>query len=102
MPSVRTQILKRCEADGKPNKPPVGVLALTVDEVEQTTMEDGAQPLAAWDDSMTRKIPDHHGHIDFTPILEDRDKMETARDILTSKAQAARMGLLTADAPAKP
>lgn len=82
------QIRKRCEDQGKPHKPPAGVLSVTVAEVEEVSMDDGSTPLTVWDDSATENVPDYHGHIDFSPIVGNKDQVNTASDILTSVARA--------------
>lgn len=64
-------IRDRCEATGKPYAPPVGVLAVTVQEVEfvEIKLSEGARmPLTVWDDSMNANRPDDHGHIDFNDV----------------------------------
>jgi hypothetical protein len=64
-------IRDRCSASGKPYAPPVGVLAVTVLEVESVEMkfaEGSRTPLTAWDDSMNADRPHDHGHIDFNDV----------------------------------
>lgn len=66
-------IKTRCDALGKPYTPPVGVLAVTVEEVESIELESpegsrSRRPLTAWDDSMNDDRPDDHGHVDFDDV----------------------------------
>jgi|GEM_PF-6667141 len=66
-------IKKRCDETGKTYLPPVGVLAVTVAEVESIEIKspDGTEarrPLTVWDDSMNDHIPDTHGHIDYNEL----------------------------------
>lgn len=64
-------IRDRCWASGKPYRPPAGVLAITVEEVESVEIklaEGSRMPLTAWDDSMNADRPDDHGHIDFDDV----------------------------------
>lgn len=66
-------IKKRCESNGREFRPPVGVLAVTVSEVESVEVREPEhlgprRPLAAWDDSMNESIPDDHGHIDYNDL----------------------------------
>lgn len=66
-----SRIKKRCVEKGKPYTPPVGVLAVTVEEVESVEVEsseDSRTPLTVWDDSMNADRPDDHGHIDFNGV----------------------------------
>ncbi|MFD4181981.1 endo-1,4-beta-xylanase [Rhodococcus sp. NPDC058514] len=66
-------IKARCDASGKPYTPPVGVLAVTVEEVESIEIKSPAGsesrwPLTVWDDSMNDDRPDDHGHVDFNDV----------------------------------
>jgi hypothetical protein len=87
-------IKKRCGERGKPYRPPVGVLAVTVAEVEAVEVcspegSEPRQPLTAWDDSMNVSIPDEHGHIDYTDIPPtDRGAHDFAAKALLAKAVA--------------
>ncbi|UGT54999.1 endo-1,4-beta-xylanase [Nocardia asteroides] len=69
-------IKERCELVGKPYNAPVGVLAVTVEEVESVEVKSPQggvvrQPLTAWDDSMNENRPADHGHIDFSSVPAD-------------------------------
>jgi hypothetical protein len=69
-----SHIKKRCAENGKAYAPPVGVLAVTVGEVESVEIkpsEGGRTPLTVWDDSMNADRPDDHGHIDFNEVPPD-------------------------------
>lgn len=69
-----SHIKKRCEDKGKAYVPPVGVLAVTVDEVESVeikSFEGSHRPLTVWNDSMNSSRPDDHGHIDFNDVPPD-------------------------------
>lgn len=87
-------IKKRCDDDGKPYRTPVGVLAVTVAEVESIEIKspegsEPRQPLTAWDDSMTDGIPDTHGHIDYNDLPPtDRGAYDFAAKALLAKAVA--------------
>uniref|UniRef100_UPI00371A63BD endo-1,4-beta-xylanase n=1 Tax=Nocardia salmonicida TaxID=53431 RepID=UPI00371A63BD len=85
-------VRKRCEENDKLYRPPVGVLAVTVAEVESIEIksETGSasrNPLTAWDDSMNVGIPDSHGHIDYDSLPpSDRGIYEFAAKALLAKA----------------
>ncbi|KAF0846477.1 endo-1,4-beta-xylanase [Nocardia caishijiensis] len=69
-------IKERCEPLGKPYNAPIGVLAVTVEEVESVEVKsphggEARQPLTVWDDSMNENRPDDHGHIDFNAVPAD-------------------------------
>lgn len=69
-----SHIKRRCAEKGKAYVPPVGVLALTVEEVESVEIkssEGSRTPLTVWDDSMNADRPDDHGHIDFNEVPPD-------------------------------
>lgn len=88
--SIRT----RCDQDGKPYRPPIGVLAVTVSEVEAVEVKspegsEPRQPLTAWDDSMNHGIPDSHGHIDYNDLPpSDRGAHDFVAKALLAKAVA--------------
>ncbi|MFI6310829.1 endo-1,4-beta-xylanase [Nocardia fusca] len=88
------RIKERCDAAGKPYAPPVGVLALSVSEVESIEIKSAEsdlarQPLTVWDDSMNDGVPDDHGHIDYNGIPpNDKGAHEFAAKALAKKAQA--------------
>nr|WP_256938701.1 endo-1,4-beta-xylanase [Rhodococcus qingshengii] len=85
-------IKKRCDENGKPYRPPVGVLSVTVDEVESIEIKSpegsqARQPLTAWDDSMNDDIPDTHGHIDYNELPpSDRGAYDFAAKALLARA----------------
>jgi hypothetical protein len=87
-----TSIKARCEALGKSYKPPVGVLALTVEEVESVEIkspEGSRTPLTVWDDSMNDSCPDDHGHIDFNAVPpSDKGACLLAAKTMLAKALA--------------
>lgn len=91
--AVRAAVIKaRFDAKGKSHKPPAGVLAVTVDEVESTEVKssDGSRtPLTVWDDSMNSNRSDFHGHIDFNEVpADDRGQCLLVAKIMVAKAQA--------------
>ncbi|CDP87377.1 MULTISPECIES: hypothetical protein [Mycolicibacterium] len=87
-------IRKRCEENSRPYRPPVGVLAVTVAEVESVEVKspEGSEPrhpLTAWDDSMNADIPDSHGHIDYNELPPtDRGAHDFVAKALLAKAMA--------------
>ncbi|WP_109523549.1 endo-1,4-beta-xylanase [Nocardia aurea] len=87
-------IQTRCNANGRPYMPPVGVYAVTVDEVESIEIKssDGdlvRQPLTVWDDSMNDDVPDDHGHIDYNGVPpSDKGAHEFAAKTLLRRALA--------------
>lgn len=67
-------IKKRCVEKRKTYMPPVGVLAVTVEEVESVNIKSSKgsrTPLTVWDDSMNADRPDDHGYIDFNDVPPD-------------------------------
>lgn len=87
-------VKKRCDDSGKPYRPPVGVMAVTVGQVEAVEIKspessEPRQPLTAWDDSMNDGIPDTHGHIDYNELPPtDRGAHDFAAKALLAKAVA--------------
>lgn len=85
------RIKARCDANGRTYKPPAGVLAVTVDEVdfaEIKSPEGWRTPLSAWDDSMNDNRSDYHGHIDFNEVPpDDRGLCLLAAKAMLAKAQ---------------
>ncbi|MCD2115004.1 endo-1,4-beta-xylanase [Rhodococcus rhodochrous] len=84
-------VRKRCEENGKSYQPPVGVLAVTIDQVTDVEIKSGdsetRKPLTAWDDSMNDHIPDSHGHIDYNDVPpSDKGAHELAAKALLAKA----------------
>ncbi|MDP0399213.1 MULTISPECIES: endo-1,4-beta-xylanase [Tsukamurella] len=78
-----------CEKRGVPYRPPVGVLGVTVEEVESVEIKspEGSEvrrPLTAWDDSMNEGVCDTHGHIDYNdvPFSEKGAHLNTAKALL--------------------
>lgn len=88
-------IRKRCDENGRQYRPPVGVLAVTVDEVEAVEVKspegsEPRQPLTAWNDSMNADIPDSHGHIDYDDLPPtDRGAHDFVAKALLAKAMAS-------------
>ncbi|UGT53959.1 endo-1,4-beta-xylanase [Nocardia asteroides] len=84
-------IKARCDANGRKYKPPAGVLAVTVDEVESAEIkssEGTRTPLTVWDDSMNKNRSDYHGHIDFNEVpAEHRGLCLLAAKTMLAKAQ---------------
>jgi hypothetical protein len=90
---IRAQHIKsRCELLEKEFRPPVGVLAVTVDQVERLEVKDeagdGSRPLTAWNDSMNNFMRDEHGHIDYTEVAADKGKHHFVAKALTALAVA--------------
>lgn len=89
-----TSIRARCDESGKSYTPPVGVMAVTVEEVESVELKspEGSEdrtPLTAWDDSMNDDVPDDHGHIDFNDVPPtDKGACLLAAKTMLVKAQA--------------
>jgi len=87
-----SSIEKRCAEQGKVFMPPVGVLAVTVDEVETVEIkssEGSRTPLTVWDDSMNDNRPDDHGHIDFNDVpATDKGACLLAAKTMLARAQA--------------
>lgn len=89
-----TSIKARCDASGKSYTPPVGVLAVTVEEVESVEIKssegnEDRTPLTVWDDSMNDDRPDDHGHIDFNDVPPtDKGACLLAAKTMLAKAQA--------------
>ncbi|PTR24204.1 hypothetical protein C8K36_108219 [Rhodococcus sp. OK519] len=89
-----TSIRARCDASGKSYTPPVGVLAVTVEEVESVEIKSPAgsedrTPLTVWDDSMNDDRPDDHGHIDFNDVPPtDKGACLLAAKTMLAMAQA--------------
>lgn len=85
-------IKARCDKNGRKFRPPAGVLAVTVDEVESAEIkssEGSRTPLTAWDDSMNDNRSDYHGHIDFNEVpADDKGLCLLAAKTLLAKAQA--------------
>ena len=87
-------IRKRCNDNGRQYQPPLGVLAVTVAEVESLEVKspEGSEPrhpLTAWDDSMNTNIPDSHGHIDYNDLPPtDRGAHDFVAKALLAKATA--------------
>nr|WP_314141110.1 endo-1,4-beta-xylanase [uncultured Rhodococcus sp.] len=85
-------IQARFKTRGKSHKPPAGVLAVTVDEVESAEVKssDGSRtPLTVWDDSMNGNRSDYHGHIDFNEVpADDRGLCLLAAKTMAAQAQA--------------
>jgi hypothetical protein len=87
-------IKARCDDAGKPFTPPVGVLAVTVEEVESVEIKspegsESRMPLTVWDDSMNDDRPDDHGHIDFNDVPPtDKGACLLAAKTMLAKAQA--------------
>jgi hypothetical protein len=93
--AARASAIKaRCEAKGTRYLPPVGVLAVTVEEVESVEIKSpegsaSRTPLTAWDDSMNNDRPDDHGHIDFNDVpASDKGACLLAAITMLAKAQA--------------
>ncbi|MDE8649485.1 endo-1,4-beta-xylanase [Rhodococcus qingshengii] len=86
------RIKARCDTNGREYKPPAGVLAVTVDEVESAEIkssEGSRTPLTVWDDSMNDNRSDYHGHIDFNEVPgDDRGLCLLAAKTMLAKAQA--------------
>lgn len=83
------RIEKRCNETGASYKPPVGVLAVTVDDVESIEVKTSStrKPLTVWDDSMNDNVPDDHGHIDYNDVPpSDRGAHDLAAKTLLAKA----------------
>lgn len=84
----------RSDKSGKPYTPPVGVLAVTVDEVESVEIKspegtESRRPLTVWDDSMNADRPDNHGHIDFNDVPPaDKGACLLAAKTMLAEAQA--------------
>lgn len=91
--SDRAAVIKaRCDANGRRYRPPAGVLAVTVDEVESAEIkstEGSRTPLTVWDDSMNNNRSDYHGHIDFNEVpSEDRGLCLLAAKAMLALAEA--------------
>ncbi|MCZ9629559.1 MULTISPECIES: endo-1,4-beta-xylanase [Rhodococcus] len=78
-----------CEKRSSTYRPPVGVLGVTVEEVEAVEIKspegsEARRPLTAWDDSMNEGVPDAHGHIDYSdvPFSEKGAHLNTAKALL--------------------
>ncbi|NKR69756.1 endo-1,4-beta-xylanase [Gordonia sp. CNJ-863] len=86
-------VKKRCDENNKPYRAPVGVLAVTVDDVESIEIKspegsEARRPLTAWDDSMNDHIPDTHGHIDYDNLPpSDRGAYDFAAKALLNRAK---------------
>ncbi|MFD4460537.1 endo-1,4-beta-xylanase [Nocardia sp. NPDC058480] len=86
-------IQKRCAAENREYTPPIGVLSLSVTEVESVEVESAEgstrQPLTVWDDSMNEGIPEDHGHIDYNEVPpSDKGAHIFAAKTLALRAQA--------------
>ena len=84
-------IKARCDAKGTTYSPPVGVLAVSVEEVESVEIKSpegsaSRTPLTVWDDSMNDDRPDDHGHIDF----DDLPPTDKGACLLAAKAMLAK------------
>ncbi|MEV0360301.1 endo-1,4-beta-xylanase [Nocardia sp. NPDC050697] len=86
-------VKKRCDDNGKPYHAPVGVLAVTVEDVESIEIKspeesEPRRPLTVWDDSMNDHIPDTHGHIDYDNLPpSDRGAYDFAAKALLDRAK---------------
>jgi hypothetical protein len=88
-------IRKRCDESGRQYRPPVGVIAVTVGEVEAVEVKspegsEPRQPLSAWNDSMNANTSDSHGHIDYDQLPPtDRGAHDFVAKALLAKAMAS-------------
>ncbi|WP_032406677.1 hypothetical protein [Rhodococcoides fascians] len=86
-------IKQRCDDNGKPFIAPVGVLSVTVGEVESVEVKSAGgatarNPLTVWDDSMNDSRANDHGHIDYNDLPpSDKGAHELAAKALLAKAK---------------